>query len=294
MSDLIDKQVEHWIRNLATLQDELEHSTSDRSCVIVAAAYIDELLEYLLKNFLYSPSSEKEDKDLFSGYGPLSSFSSKILLSYRLGLISNYEYKTLQIIRKIRNAFAHDISKGSLLEYKEMLIPFVPARQLLLIKTIPLPSENDTESPLPIIPEVDMSSARDVFQKIVLCLSNLLLSRSLVVVKEKRVIPQDYKSLVEIDDQKICMMQKHLNGLEQLMDLIKEAIELNQQVIKGLIDTSVTQNNKEIEKHKAEIRDLESELEDDKQEYIKMDALLSMTKYAREQIKKAFDKEMLT
>ena len=63
MSDLIDKQVEHWIRNLATLQDELEHSTSDRSCVIVAAAYIDELLEYLLKNFLYSPSSEKEDKD---------------------------------------------------------------------------------------------------------------------------------------------------------------------------------------------------------------------------------------
>lgn len=89
-------------------------------------------------------------------------------------------------------------------------------------------------------------------------------------------------------------MQKHLNGLEQLMDLIKEAIELNQQVIKGLIDTSVTQNNKEIEKHKAEIRDLESELEDDKQEYIKMDALLSMTKYAREQIKKAFDKEKLT
>ena len=142
--------------------------------------------------------------------------------------------------------------------------------------------------------DVDMSSARDVFQKIVLCLSNLLLSRSLIVVKEKRVIPQDYKSLVEIDDQKICMMQKHLNGLEQLMDLIKEAIELNQQVIKGLIDTSVTQNNKEIEKHKAEIRDLESELEDDKQEYIKMDALLSMTKYAREQIKKAFDKEMLT
>ena len=175
-----------------------------------------------------------------------------------------------------------------------MLIPFVPARQLLLIKTIPLPSENDTESPLPKIPEVDMSSARDAFQKIVLCLSNLLLSRSLVVVNEKRVIPQDYKSLVEIDDQKICMMQKHLNGLEQLMDLIKEAIELNQQVIKGLIDTSVTQNNKEIEKHKAEIRDLESELEDDKQEYIKMDALLSMTKYAREQIKKAFDKEMLT
>lgn len=52
MSDIINKQVEHWARNLAILQDELEHSASDRSCVIVAAAYIDELLEYLLKKFL--------------------------------------------------------------------------------------------------------------------------------------------------------------------------------------------------------------------------------------------------
>ena len=294
MSDIINKQVEHWARNLAILQDELEHSASDRSCVIVAAAYIDELLEYLLKNFLYSPSSEKEDKDLFSGYGPLSSFSSKILLSYRLGLISNYEYKTLQIIRKIRNTFAHDISKESLLEYKEMLVPSVPARQLLLIKSIPLPSENTAEPPLPIVPEVDMSSSRDIFEKIVLCLSNLLLSRCLIVVKEKRVIPQDYKSLVEIDDQKICLIQKSLNELEQLMDLIKKAIELNRQMIKGMSDTSVTQNNKEIEKLKVEIRNLEAELEDYKQEYIKTDALLSMTKYAREQIKKAFDKEMLT
>lgn len=281
MSDIINKQVEHWARNLAILQDELEHSASDRSCVIVAAAYIDELLEYLLKNFLYSPSSEKEDKDLFSGYGPLSSFSSKILLSYRLGLISNYEYKTLQIIRKIRNTFAHDISKESLLEYKEMLVPSVPARQLLLIKSIPLPSENTAEPPLPIVPEVDMSSSRDIFEKIVLCLSNLLLSRCLIVVKEKRVIPQDYKSLVEIDDQKICLIQKSLNELEQLMDLIKKAIELNRQMIKGLSDTSVTQNNKEIEKLKVEIRNLETELEDYKQEYIKTDALLSMTKYAR-------------
>ena len=33
MSDIINKQVEHWARNLAILQDELEHSASDRSCV---------------------------------------------------------------------------------------------------------------------------------------------------------------------------------------------------------------------------------------------------------------------
>ena len=46
-------------------------SSSDRSCVIVAAAYIDELLGYIFKLFLSSPSREKEDKERFSGYGPV-------------------------------------------------------------------------------------------------------------------------------------------------------------------------------------------------------------------------------
>ena len=246
MNNLIDKEVEHWVKNLKLLQDELEKSSSDRSCVIVAAAYIDELLGYLFRNFLYPPFSEKEDKDLFSGYGPLSSFSSKILLSYRLGLISNYEYKTLQIIRKIRNMFAHDITKDSLLEFKDRLMPFVPTRQLLLFKSIPLPSQNDTEPPLPIVPEVDMSSARDIFVKIVLCLTNLLSSRLLDAAEEHRVIPSDYKSLLEIDDKKICLQQKNLDKLEHIMNLINESIDLHQQII-GRLSNSLD-NTKEIEK----------------------------------------------
>lgn len=294
MSDLINKEVEHWVKNLNILQDELEKSTSDRSCVIVAAAYIDELLGYLFRCFLSSPSSEKEDKELFTGYGPLSSFSSKILLSYRLGLISNYEFKTLQIIRKIRNLFAHDISKDSLLEFKDMLMPFVPTRQLLLFKTIPLPSEDVTEPPLPIVPEVDMSSARDIFVKIVLCLTNLLSSRFLDAAEGNRVVPSDYKSLLEIDDKKICLQQKHLDEFEHIMNLINESIDLHQQRISILSKSPDTHNTKEIEKHKAEIEKLKLELADNRQDYIRAEALLSMTKYAREQIKKAYDKEKLS
>ena len=226
MSDLINKDVEYWLKNLKILQDELGKSTSDRSCVIVAAAYIDDLLGYIFKLFLSSPSSEKEDKELFSGYGPLSNFSSKIVLSYRLGLISNYEYKTLQIIRKIRNLFAHDISKDSLLEFKGMLTPMVPTRQLLFLKDIPIPSENGKEPPLPIVPEVDMSSARDIFVKTVLCLTNLLSSRFLDAAEEHREVPGDYNSLLEIDDKKICMQQKNLDQQEHIIKLINESIEL--------------------------------------------------------------------
>lgn len=294
MSDLIDKEVEHWVGNLEILQDELEKSSSDRSCVIVAAAYIDELLGYLFRRFMSSPSSEKEDKELFSGYGPLSSFSSKILLSYRLGLISNYEYKTLQCIRKIRNLFAHDITKDSLLEFKDRLMPFVPTRQLLMLKNIPLPSEDGAEPPLPIVPEVDMSSARDIFVKIVLCLTNLLSSRLIDAAKEHREIPGDYKSLLEIDDKKICMQQNNLDKLIHIMKLINESIDLHQQRISILSKSPDTQKTKEIENHKAEIKKQESELVDKHQDYTKVKALLSITKYAREQIKKAYEKEKLT
>lgn len=293
MNDLINKQVEHWVKNLTILQEELEKSSSDRSCVIVAAAYIDELLGYLFRYFLTSPSSEKEDKELFPGYGPLSSFSSKILLSYRLGLISNYEYRTLQIIRKIRNLFAHDISKDSLLEFKDMLVPLVPPRQLLLIKSIPFPSEKVTEPPLPIVPEVDVSSARDIFVKIVLCLTNLLSSRCFDAAKELRKIPYDYKSLVEIEDTRICMMQKNLDDLEHLMNIRNESVELLKQIIMKQSNLPVTHNAKEIDKNKAEIKKLESELVDDIQRHKSIEAFLSMSKYAKGQIQKAYDKEML-
>ena len=294
MNDLINKEVEYWLKNLKILQDELEKSSSDRSCVIVAAAYIDELLGYIFKLFLTSPSSEKEDKELFSGYGPLSTFSSKIVLSYKLGLISNYEYKTLQIIRKIRNSFAHDISKDSLLEFKGMLVPLVPARQLLLLKEIPLPSENGTEPPLPIIPDVDMSSARDIFVKTVFCLTNLLSSRYLDAAEGNREVPGDYNSLLEIDNKKILLQQKLLDEFERIMDLLNESIDLHQQIINRLSKSPDAQNIKEVENHKAEIKELESKLADKCQDYKRTEAFLSMAKYARDQIEKAYEKAGLT
>lgn len=293
--DVIKQQAEQWNKNVDILFEELEHSPSDRSCVIVSAAYIDDLLEYLIKCFLSSPSNEKEDKELFSGYGPLSSFSSKILLSYRLGLISDYEYRTLQVIRKIRNSFAHDISKDSLLEFKGMLIPIVPVRQLLLIKSIPLSAPDDTaDPPLPVVPAVDLSSVRDVFKKIVLCLTNLLSARCLYVVKDERETPSEYKSLVEIDEQRIGMIQYEMEQIERVIQLINESIDVHQQIIKGLSTQSRTKNTAEIKKHRLDIEKLESKKLENYQEYLEADAMLSALKFAQGQIQKAYDKESLS
>jgi len=46
---------------------------------------------------------------MFSGYGPLASFSSKIDMAYSFGLITKSEAEDLHIIRKIRNECAHSI-----------------------------------------------------------------------------------------------------------------------------------------------------------------------------------------
>lgn len=77
MDESTKKPIEVWSKNIEILYDELENSSSSRSCVIVAATYLDMVLRDLLGFFLSSPHNKNEDKDLFSGFGPLSSFSSK-------------------------------------------------------------------------------------------------------------------------------------------------------------------------------------------------------------------------
>jgi hypothetical protein len=81
---------------------------SDRASVILAAAMIEKSLETMIRAKLI-PSLSKED-DLFDKpYAPLRNFKAKIELAYRIGLISSKLYRDLNIIRDIRNDFAHDI-----------------------------------------------------------------------------------------------------------------------------------------------------------------------------------------
>ena len=89
---------------LADLQDE-----SDRAKVIIVASHLDVLLEDMLKSALV-PSAQSNDS-MFEGPNALMhSFSNKIDFCYRLGLISEFAAKSLHLIRKIRNRFAHTIS----------------------------------------------------------------------------------------------------------------------------------------------------------------------------------------
>ncbi|TDP01552.1 hypothetical protein [Flavobacterium sp. 245] len=81
---------------------------SDRAAVILVASIIDETLQTLLKSYLV-PVPSSEDSLFDNATSPLSTFSAKIDITYRIGLISGKFARDLHIVRKIRNSFAHDI-----------------------------------------------------------------------------------------------------------------------------------------------------------------------------------------
>jgi hypothetical protein len=81
---------------------------TDRAAVIVAASMLDELLRSILVAKLVPVSSSTDE--LFDGANaPLGTFSARIEMAYRVGLISVKFSRDLHLVRRIRNDFAHNI-----------------------------------------------------------------------------------------------------------------------------------------------------------------------------------------
>ncbi len=78
---------------------------SDRGSALIAIAWVDDALEVCLRAFF------RDDKNIVDAVlqpmGPLGSFSSRIKTAYLLGIITASLYSELEIMRKIRNDFAH-------------------------------------------------------------------------------------------------------------------------------------------------------------------------------------------
>lgn len=81
---------------------------SDRAAVILGAAKLDLLLYQVLQQYLIPTTSSKDE--LLDGDSPIGTFSAKILMTHRLGLINDEFARALQFIRKIRNSFAHEVA----------------------------------------------------------------------------------------------------------------------------------------------------------------------------------------
>jgi mannitol operon repressor len=86
---------------------ELQKETP-RGRVIISCVAIGELLGKTLERYLID---HKDVKGLLNGgvSAPLGTLSARILMAFGLRLIDEKEYRNLQIIRKIRNHFAHNL-----------------------------------------------------------------------------------------------------------------------------------------------------------------------------------------
>ncbi|MBU9453487.1 hypothetical protein [Burkholderia multivorans] len=99
---------EQGVRLFTTLIQE-----SERAIVVLGVAQIDSDLERLLKHVLH-PSPKKSSDDLFDPGGPLGSFGARIAFAHRMGIFDSEFVKVLNILRKIRNDFAHNAAEPNL------------------------------------------------------------------------------------------------------------------------------------------------------------------------------------
>jgi len=83
--------------------------TSDRSCIITAASIIDHLLLEFIRARLV-PNSSGQDSLLDGPNAPIGTFSSRIDIAFRVGLISAQVARDLHLIRRLRNDVAHSIA----------------------------------------------------------------------------------------------------------------------------------------------------------------------------------------
>lgn len=101
----VNPHQEPYADELNSLLESL-HEHDDRSLVLTMAAFTEDTLELLLLNYLREP---KQAKELVNGFNaPLGTFSARIKAAYVLGLIHRDGFKTIEILRKIRNKFAHN------------------------------------------------------------------------------------------------------------------------------------------------------------------------------------------
>lgn len=80
---------------------------TDRACAVLGAALLDMKLKQLFRRRLRG-----DGESLLGGMAPLSSFSSRIRLALALAWVSDPVASDLDVIRDIRNDFAHSFDHG--------------------------------------------------------------------------------------------------------------------------------------------------------------------------------------
>lgn len=92
------------IKDLSKYIEELKRET-DRGLPLVAMALLDEKLRDTLESFCVNKKSAVKLLDEMNS--PLGTLSSRLDSCFAFGLIDEFEYAEINLLRKIRNEFAH-------------------------------------------------------------------------------------------------------------------------------------------------------------------------------------------
>jgi DNA-binding MltR family transcriptional regulator len=106
------------------LAKEITTSTA-RGAAMIAAAFLDEFVARLIRRHLVE-LTESEDEALFSPDCPLGTFSSRIKIARALAIFGPRTAHDLNLMREIRNAFAHGLRKMNFetREVKQLILSF--------------------------------------------------------------------------------------------------------------------------------------------------------------------------
>lgn len=103
---MLSQEVREKLAKEFTKTFDLMTNESDRGSAIVGAAILEDALAVALGKYLI-PAPTSQDSLL---EGPSASFSMKIDLAYRVGMIQSSVREFLHQVRKVRNEFAHSPS----------------------------------------------------------------------------------------------------------------------------------------------------------------------------------------
>jgi len=84
------------------------YGESDRAVAVLQGAALDIALESAIRRSLRSDLTDEEANGLLGFDKPIGSFSAKIHMGYALSLFGRKTRHDLEIIRPLRNAFAHE------------------------------------------------------------------------------------------------------------------------------------------------------------------------------------------
>jgi DNA-binding MltR family transcriptional regulator len=190
-------------------------TASDRAAAIVGGAFLDVLLKDLLQAH-FVPDS-KSDEKIFQGNGCLATFSSRIDLSYRLGLIAKQEHKALHTIREIRNKFAHQLDAVTFArqDLRSLCANIEVPRIMVAPRSIPL-SEKGEAPPLPSVDKADSNNPRAVFEESIEAYMNILAARLAAALMSRPELPKQYSSAVEIARNMLAALEQQLAKTDAL------------------------------------------------------------------------------